>query len=100
LRSRKLKENNGLTFYRHYGRSGDTYCRVGRAIDFAEAFDRRQALCELRFDGHRHHRAVGGHAAVIDEFESANAGTLNVEKVSGLIYAVVMECAATTFRPI
>ena len=31
------------------------------------------------------------HAALTDEFESANAGTLNVEKVNGLIYAVVME---------
>lgn len=40
------------------------------------------------------------HATLIDEFQSANAGTLNVEKVSGLIYAVVMECTATTFRPI
>ena len=40
------------------------------------------------------------HAALIDKFESANAGTLNVEKVSGLIYAVVMECTATTFPSI
>jgi methyl-accepting chemotaxis protein len=31
------------------------------------------------------------HAALTQEFESANAGTLNVEKVNGLIYAVVME---------
>ncbi len=31
------------------------------------------------------------HAALTDEFESANAGTLNVEKVNSLIYAVVME---------
>src|SRR5664280_3459256 len=31
------------------------------------------------------------HAALTDEFESANAGTLNVERVNGLIYAVVME---------
>jgi methyl-accepting chemotaxis protein len=31
------------------------------------------------------------HAALTGEFESANAGTLNVEKVNGLIYAVVME---------
>jgi methyl-accepting chemotaxis protein len=28
------------------------------------------------------------HAALTDEFESANAGSLNVERVSGLIYAV------------
>ena len=31
------------------------------------------------------------HAALTDEFESANAGTWNVEHVNGLIYAVVME---------
>jgi len=31
------------------------------------------------------------HAALTDEFESANAGTWNVERVDGLIYAVVME---------
>ena len=31
------------------------------------------------------------HAALTDEFESANAGTLNAERVNGLIYAVVME---------
>src|SRR4051794_19627602 len=31
------------------------------------------------------------HAALTQEFESSNAGTQNVEKVNGLIYAVVME---------
>jgi len=31
------------------------------------------------------------HAALTDEFESANASTWNVAKVDGLIYAVVME---------
>ena len=31
------------------------------------------------------------HAALTDDFESANAGTLNVERVNALIYAVVME---------
>lgn len=35
--------------------------------------------------------AARHHAALTDEFESANTGTLNVEKVNGLIYAVVME---------
>jgi len=35
--------------------------------------------------------AARHHAALTDEYESANAGTLNVEKVNGLIYAVVME---------
>ena len=31
------------------------------------------------------------HAALTDEFESANAGSLNVERVNGLIYAVGSE---------
>ncbi len=31
------------------------------------------------------------HAALTDEFESANAGNRNVERINGLIYAVVME---------
>jgi methyl-accepting chemotaxis protein len=35
--------------------------------------------------------AARHHQDLTDEFESANAGTLNVEKVNGLIYAVVME---------
>ena len=32
-----------------------------------------------------------GHAALTDEFESANAGNRNVERINGLIYAVMME---------
>src|SRR5664279_6159375 len=36
-------------------------------------------------------QAARHHQNLTDEFESANAGTLNVEKVNGLIYAVVME---------
>ncbi len=35
--------------------------------------------------------AARHHAALTDEFQSANAGTWNVERVNGLIYAVVME---------
>jgi methyl-accepting chemotaxis protein len=35
--------------------------------------------------------AARHHAALTFEFESANAGTWNVERVNGLIYAVVME---------
>jgi methyl-accepting chemotaxis protein len=31
------------------------------------------------------------HAALTDEFESANAGSWNVERINGLIYAAVME---------
>ena len=73
--------------------------RGGDDRDFAEAFGSRQALCDLRADGHDDARLVGGrracnarhHAALTDEFESANVGTWNVERVNGLIYAVVME---------
>jgi methyl-accepting chemotaxis protein len=43
------------------------------------------ALAAVAISAARHH------AALTHEFESANAGTLNVEKVNGLIYAVVME---------
>jgi methyl-accepting chemotaxis protein len=35
--------------------------------------------------------AARHHAALTDEFQTANAGTWNVERVNGLIYAVVME---------
>ena len=31
------------------------------------------------------------HAALTDEFQSANAGSWNVERINGLIYAVMME---------
>ena len=31
------------------------------------------------------------HAALTEEFESANAGSWNVERINGLIYATVME---------
>ena len=31
------------------------------------------------------------HAALTDEFESANAGSWNVERINGLIYAMVMD---------
>jgi methyl-accepting chemotaxis protein len=43
------------------------------------------ALSAVAVTAARHHQDL------TDEFESANAGTLNVEKVNGLIYAVVME---------
>ncbi|MGH6666046.1 MAG: methyl-accepting chemotaxis protein [Pseudolabrys sp.] len=43
------------------------------------------ALAMVSVTAARHHQDL------TDEFESANAGTLNVEKVNGLIYAVVME---------
>ena len=33
------------------------------------------------------------HAALTDEFEAALQGSQNVERINGLIYAVVMECA-------
>jgi methyl-accepting chemotaxis protein len=31
------------------------------------------------------------HAALTEEFESANAGSWNVERINGLIYATVMD---------
>jgi methyl-accepting chemotaxis protein len=43
------------------------------------------ALSAVAVTSARHHQDL------TDEFESANAGTLNVEKVNALIYAVVME---------
>ncbi len=43
------------------------------------------ALAMVSVTAARHHQDL------TDEFESANAGTLNVEKVNALIYAVVME---------
>ncbi|HEX5211031.1 MAG TPA: methyl-accepting chemotaxis protein [Pseudolabrys sp.] len=43
------------------------------------------ALAAVAVNAARHH------ATLTDEFESANAGTWNVERVNGLIYAVVME---------
>jgi len=39
------------------------------------------------------------HAGLTDEFESANAGTWNVERVNGLIYAVVMESRGVYMSP-
>ena len=39
------------------------------------------------------------HAALTDEFESANAGGRNVERINGLIYAVVMEARGVSLAP-
>ncbi len=39
------------------------------------------------------------HAALTDDFESANSGTWNVERVNGLIYAVVMESRGVYMSP-
>lgn len=39
------------------------------------------------------------HLALTDQFESANAGTFNVERVNGLIYAVVMESRGIYMSP-
>ena len=80
--------------------------RVGAGRDFAEAFDCRQALCDLRIDGHDDARAGGRRRAqrapprrLTDEFESANAGSWNVERVNALIYAVVMDSRGIYWRP-
>ena len=43
------------------------------------------ALSVVAVSNARHHQAL------TDDFESANTGTWNVERVNGLIYAVVME---------
>ncbi len=40
--------------------------------------------------------AARHHAALTDEFESANAGSWNVERVNGLIYAALMEAHQVT----
>jgi methyl-accepting chemotaxis protein len=40
--------------------------------------------------------AARHHAALTDEFESANAGSWNVERVNGLIYAAMMESRGVT----
>jgi methyl-accepting chemotaxis protein len=40
-----------------------------------------------------------GHAALTDEFESANAGSLNVERVNGLIYAVQSAARGVVMSP-
>ncbi len=39
------------------------------------------------------------HAALTDEFQSANAGTLNVERVNGLIYAVQSAARGVAMSP-
>jgi methyl-accepting chemotaxis protein len=39
------------------------------------------------------------HATLTDDFESANAGTWNVERVNGLIYAIVMESRGVYMSP-
>ena len=43
--------------------------------------------------------AARHHAALTDDFESANAGTWNVERVNGLIYAIVMESRGVYMSP-
>jgi len=39
------------------------------------------------------------HAALTEEFESTNAGGRNVERINGLIYAVVMEARGVSMSP-
>ena len=70
----------------------------GGACDFAEAFDRRQALCDLRIDGHHYGRLVGGRGIECARPCGADRRIRvrkrrgrNVERVNGLIYAVMME---------
>jgi methyl-accepting chemotaxis protein len=51
------------------------------------------ALSVVAVLGARHH------AALTDEFESANAGSWNVERVNGLIYAAMAESRSITMAP-
>src|SRR5665213_3057520 len=95
----KLKENKPLTYYRQYSRFGDLSFKGGGLlltlpklsiaaklyVIFALMATATIALSVVAVQAARHHQNL------TDEFESANAGTLNVEKVNGLIYAVVME---------
>ena len=60
----------------------------------------------LRRYGHNRLGPVGAaifnarhYAALTDIYESANAGTLNVERVNGLIYAVVMDSRGVYMTP-
>jgi methyl-accepting chemotaxis protein len=91
-------ENKALTHYRQYPQPGP--CRTGRGTIltlpklsiaaklyaiFALLATATIALSVVAVTAARHHQAL------TDEFESANAGTWNVERVNGLIYAVVME---------
>ena len=65
----------------------------------AKAFDRRQTVRDLCINGRHDCRVIDGrgvecacvHAALTDEFESANSGSWNVERINGLIYATVMD---------
>ena len=41
-------------------------------------------------------RGARNHAALTDEFQSANAGSLNVERISGLVYAAMAEARSIT----
>ena len=38
------------------------------------------------------------HAALTDEFESANTGSLNVERVNGLVYAAMSDLRGIIYR--
>jgi hypothetical protein len=94
----ELKANKPLTFYRHYSRSGTCVDGWGQAVTlpklsiaaklyaiFALMAIVTVALSVVAVSNAREH------AALTDEFESANAGNRNVERINGLIYAVMME---------
>ncbi len=94
----KSKENKPLTFYRHYSGWSPLGHEWGPLVTlpklsiaaklyaiFALMATATVALSMVAVSAARQHQNL------TDEFESANAGTLNVEKVNGLIYAVVME---------
>lgn len=90
--------NKPLTHYLHYSRFWTDVAHFGDTVNlpklsiaarlyaiFALMGATTIALSVVAVTAARHH------AALTDEFESANAGTWNVERVNGLIYAVVME---------
>jgi methyl-accepting chemotaxis protein len=94
----KRKENKPLTFYRHYSGWGPLGHGWGPLVTlpklsiaaklyaiFALMATATVALSMVAVSAARQHQNL------TDEFESANAGTWNVERVNGLIYAVEME---------
>jgi methyl-accepting chemotaxis protein len=92
----KPKENRPLTHYRQYNRDADPNFKGGGPLPklsiaaklyaiFALMATTTIALAVVAVMAAHHHQML------TDEFESANSGTWNVERVNGLIYAVVME---------
>src|SRR5437660_9287128 len=80
------------------GRTSPGLDTRGRNDQSAKAFHRRQALHHLHAPGGRYlsarsrcPRQLNAPRVLTSEIEAASLGALNVERVDGLIYAVVME---------